>query len=79
MIMWPWPSTNATSSATGRQPGENQLCCSRRCRANDYQMRCAVQARKALPRRRTGECDRALVAKLRDRMVRVDDGVTCET
>ncbi|HEV3061484.1 MAG TPA: hypothetical protein VGY48_24760 [Vicinamibacterales bacterium] len=55
------------------------LTCPRCKRANDYQMRWVVRTRKDRIPPGADERDRALFAKLRDYMIRVDDAVTCRT
>jgi hypothetical protein len=52
----------------------------RRCNAlNEYQMRWVVRTRKDPIQPGADERDRALFAKLRDDMIRVDDTVPCKT
>ena len=55
------------------------LTCPRCRRANDYQMRWVVRTRKDRVPPGADDRDRALFAKLRDYMIRVDDAVTCKT
>ena len=57
----------------------DRLNCPRCKRVNDYQMRWVVRRKKARIPPGADERDRALYAKLRDYMVRVDDSVTCKT
>ena len=57
----------------------DQLTCPRCRRANAYQMHWIVRTRKDRLPRGADERDRALFAKLRDYMIRVDDSVTCKT
>src|SRR5262249_23449908 len=57
----------------------DRLTCPRCKRANDYQMRWVVRTRKDRIPPGADERDRALFAKLRDYMIRVDDAVTCKT
>src|SRR5437868_9396072 len=57
----------------------DQLTCPRCKRVNDYQMRWVVRTRKDRVPPGADERDRALFAKLRDYMIRVDDAVTCKT
>jgi uncharacterized protein YbaR (Trm112 family) len=54
------------------------LTCPRCRRANEYQMRWVVRTRKERLPAGADERDRALFAKLRDYMVRIDDTVTCK-
>ena len=73
-----WRSTNATSSTTRTTSGTSFNC--PRCkRVNDYQMRWVVRTRKERIPPGADERDRALYAKLKDYMIRVDDSVTCKT
>jgi len=58
---------------------EDHLTCPRCRRASDYQMRWIVRTRKERIPPGADERDRALFAKLRDYMIRVDDSVTCKT
>src|SRR4051794_34119372 len=51
----------------------DKLMCPRCKRANDYQMRWVVRTRKERVPSGADERDRALYAKLRDYMIRVDD------
>ena len=53
--------------------------CPRCKRVNEYQMRWVVNTKKDRLPGGADERDRALYAKLRDYMVRVDDAVTCKT
>ena len=55
------------------------LTCPRCRRQNEYQMRWVVRTRKDRIPAGADERDRALFAKLRDYMIRVDDAVTCKT
>jgi hypothetical protein len=57
----------------------DRLTCPRCKRTNDYQMRWVVRTRKDRLPPGADERDRALYAKLRDYMIRVDDAVTCKT
>ena len=57
----------------------DQLTCPRCKRINDYQMRWVVRTKKDRIPPGADERDRALYAKLRDYMIRVDDAVTCKT
>jgi uncharacterized protein YbaR (Trm112 family) len=57
----------------------DKLTCPRCKRTNDYQMRWVVRTRKDRIPSGANERDRALFAKLRDYMIRVDDAVTCKT
>jgi len=57
----------------------DRLSCPRCKRVNEYQMRWVVNTRKDRLPGGADERDRALYAKLRDYMVRVDDSVTCKT
>jgi DNA-directed RNA polymerase subunit RPC12/RpoP len=57
----------------------DQLTCPRCRRTNDYQMRWVVRTRKDRIPPGADERDRALFAKLRDYMIRVDDSVVCKT
>jgi hypothetical protein len=57
----------------------DKLTCPRCKRSNDYQMRWVVRTRKDRLPHGADERDRALYAKLRDYMIRVDDAVTCKT
>jgi hypothetical protein len=57
----------------------DQLTCPRCRRTNDYQMRWVVRVRKDRIPPGADERDRALYAKLRDYMIRIDDVVTCKT
>ena len=55
------------------------LTCPRCKRANEYQMRWVVRTRKDRVPPGADERDKALYAKLRDYMIRIDDAVTCKT
>jgi hypothetical protein len=57
----------------------DSLSCPRCKRVNQYQMRWVVRTRKDRIPPGADERDRALYAKLRDYMIRVDDTVTCKT
>ena len=57
----------------------DKLMCPRCKRVNEYQMRWVVRTRKDRIPSGADERDRALFAKLRDYMIRVDDAVTCKT
>ena len=57
----------------------DKLTCPRCKRVNDYQMRWVVRTRKDRIPPGADERDRAMYAKLRDYMIRVDDAVTCKT
>ncbi len=56
----------------------DKLTCPRCRRTNDYSMRWVVRIRKERMPSGGDERDRALFAKLRDYMIRVDDAVTCK-
>lgn len=53
--------------------------CPRCKRANEYQVRWVIRKKKDRLPPGADERDRALYAKLRDYMIRVDDVVTCRT
>jgi len=55
------------------------LACPRCTRANTYQMRWVIRTRKDRIPPSADARDRALFAKLRDYMIRIDDVVTCKT
>ena len=55
------------------------LACPRCKRANTYQMRWVIRTRKDRIPPSADARDRALFAKLRDYMIRIDDVVTCKT
>jgi hypothetical protein len=57
----------------------DKLTCPRCKRENEYQMRWVVRTKKDRLPSGADERDRALYAKLRDYMIRVDDAVTCKT
>ena len=57
----------------------DKLTCPRCKRVNEYQMRWVVRTRKDRIPPGADERDRALFAKLKDYMIRVDDSVTCKT
>src|SRR5437868_4514285 len=57
----------------------DKLTCPRCRRTNDYQMRWVIRTKKDRLPHGADERDRALYAKLRDYMIRVDDSVTCKT
>jgi hypothetical protein len=57
----------------------DKLACPRCKRTNEYRMRWVVRTRKDRIPPGADERDRALFAKLRDYMIRVDDAVTCKT
>ena len=57
----------------------DRLTCPRCKRVNDYQMRWVVRTRKDRVPPGADERDRALFAKLRDYMIRMDDDVTCKS
>ena len=57
----------------------DKLMCPRCKRVNEYQMRWVVRTRKDRLPSGADERDKALYAKLRDYMIRVDDAVTCKT
>ena len=57
----------------------DKLTCPRCKRTNDYQMRWVVRTRKDRLPPGADDRDRAMYAKLRDYMIRVDDSVTCKT
>ncbi len=53
--------------------------CPRCNRTNEYQVRWMRRTKKAQPPRGADDRDKALFAKLRDHLVRMDDDVTCKT
>ena len=55
------------------------LACPRCRRQNEYQMRWVVRTKKDRLPPGADERDRALFAKLRDYMIRIDDSVVCKT
>ncbi len=55
------------------------LTCPRCRRQNQYQMRWVIRTRKDRVPPGADERDRALFAKLRDYMIRIDDNVVCKT
>jgi hypothetical protein len=55
----------------------DRLTCPRCRRTGEYKMRWVVRTRKDRVPPGADERDRALFAKLRDYMIRVDDSVTC--
>ena len=55
------------------------LTCARCRRANEYEMRWVRRTRKDRIPPGADERDRALFAKLRDYLIRVDESVTCKT
>ena len=55
------------------------LSCPRCRRQNDYQMRWVIRTKKDRLPPGADERDRALFAKLRDYMIRIDDSVVCKT
>ena len=55
------------------------LACPRCKRQNEYQMRWVVRIKKDRVPSGADERDRALYAKLRDYMIRMDDNVVCKT
>jgi hypothetical protein len=57
----------------------DNLTCPRCKRTNDYQMKWVIRTKKDRLPHGADERDRALYAKLRDYMIRVDDAVTCKT
>jgi len=57
----------------------DKLTCPRCRRENEYPMRWVVRTKKDRLPHGADERDRALYAKLRDYMIRVDDSVTCKT
>jgi hypothetical protein len=57
----------------------DKLSCPRCKRVNEYQMRWVVRLRKDRLPPGADERDKAMFAKLRDYMIRVDDSVTCKT
>jgi hypothetical protein len=57
----------------------DRLMCPRCKRVNEYRMRWVVRTRKSRIPPGADARDRALFAKLRDYMIRVDDSVTCST
>jgi DNA-directed RNA polymerase subunit RPC12/RpoP len=65
---------------TNRNETRNdKLTCLRCKRENEYQMRWVVRTKKDRLPPGADERDRAMYAKLRDYMIRVDDAVTCKT
>jgi len=58
---------------------QDKLTCPRCKRTNEYPMRWVVRNKKDRLPHGADERDRALYAKLRDYMIRVDDSVTCKT
>jgi hypothetical protein len=58
---------------------QDKLTCPRCRRENEYPMRWVVRIKKDRLPGGADERDRALYAKLRDYMIRVDDSVTCKT
>ena len=56
----------------------DKLMCPRCKRENEYQMRWVVRTKKDRIPSGADERDRALYAKLRDYMIRIDDSVTCK-
>ena len=56
----------------------DKLTCPRCKRVNDYQMRWVVRTKKDRLPHGADERDRALYAKLRDYLIRMDDDVTCK-
>ncbi len=61
------------------EPRTTRYQCPRCNRTNEYQVRWMRRTRKTQPPRGGDERDRALFAKLRDHLVRMDDDVTCKT
>src|SRR5213595_1405196 len=57
----------------------DRLTCPRCRRQNEYQMRWVVRTKKDRLPPGADERDRALFAKLRDYMIRIDDSVVCKT
>ena len=57
----------------------DKLMCPRCKRVNEYQMRWVVRTKKDRVPPGADDRDRALYAKLRDYMIRIDDSVTCKT
>ena len=55
------------------------LTCPRCRRQNDYQMRWVIRTKKDRVPPGADERDRALFAKLRDYMIRIDDSVICKS
>ena len=55
------------------------LACPRCRRQNEYQMRWVIRTKKDRLPPGADERDRALFAKLRDYMIRIDDSVVCKT
>ncbi len=53
--------------------------CPRCHRTNEYQIRWVRRTRKPQPPRGADDRDKALFAKLKDHLVRVDDDVVCQT
>jgi|SRR5581483_1921899 len=62
-----------------RETRTDRLTCPRCRRANDYQMRWVVRTKKDRLPPGADARDRALFAKLRDYMIRIDDVVTCKS
>ena len=57
----------------------DKLTCPRCRRQNEYQMRWVVRTKKDRLPPGADDRDRALFAKLRDYMIRIDDSVVCKT
>ena len=57
----------------------DKLTCPRCRRQNEYQMRWVIRTKKDRLPPGADERDRALFAKLRDYMIRIDDSVVCKT
>ena len=57
----------------------DKLTCPRCRRQNEYQMRWVIRTKKDRLPPGADERDRALFAKLRDYMIRIDDAVVCKT
>jgi hypothetical protein len=57
----------------------DSLTCPRCKRQNEYQMQWVVRKKKDRVPQGADERDRALYAKLRDYMIRIDDSVSCKT
>ena len=57
----------------------DKLTCPRCRRQNEYQMRWVIRTKKSRLPPGADDRDRALFAKLRDYMIRIDDSVVCKT
>ena len=65
--------------ASRNETRNDMLTCPRCRRQNEYQMRWVVRTKKDRLPPGADERDRALFAKLRDYMIRIDDSVVCKT